>query len=89
MGCVEGQVVLTVGLPFSAIILSQVLLRFHEGGAVNWFFRNIALASLLLMIGWGWHFNWTWPEFRVLGLGPFSTWPGQLLHFVKTKIVIS
>jgi len=77
---VEGQTVLTVSLPCSILILGDFLvdvIRRKKAGDVTTYFRVAAIVSFILFVLWGWKFGGKFPEFRVLGLGPFSTWLGQ------------
>jgi len=89
MAGVEGQTVKTISLPFSLILTVDFLLSFirrAREGSVTRYFQMVGIVSLVLLLWWGWRYRWDWPEFRVLGLGPFSTWLGQFRNFIQ-KIV--
>jgi len=92
MAGVEGQTVMTVSFPFSVLLSVDWLMGMVRGrreGIVTRYWQVSGVVSLGLLLWWGWRYNWRWPEFRVLGLGPFSTWLGQfreaLLHFFLIK----
>jgi len=87
---VEGQTVLTVSLPVCVIILVQNYLVFSKrqrSGLISSYLTKASWNGLLFLLAWGWYFGWTWPELRVLGLGPFSTWLGQFVAFAKSLLV--
>jgi len=89
MAGVEGQTVQTVSLPVSVILTVDLLLstvRRGGDGPVTRYFQVSGLISLGLLLWWGWRFNWSWPEFRVLGLGPFSTWLVQFRALVVKSL---
>jgi len=88
MAGVEGQTVKTLSLPFSLILTVDLLISFvrrGREGRVTRYFHTTGIVSLVLLLWWGWRYHWDWPEFRVLGLGPFSTWLGQLRIFFYSK----
>ena len=85
---VEGQASLTVTLPFSVIALLGTGERWMRGqrcGSVELYFAVCALVCVSATVAWGSTFGWHMPEFRVLGLGPFSTWPGQAIGALKLR----
>ena len=84
---IEGQVAKTIILPFSFIMVIQRI--FMKPVTNNTFYTiqnflcSVSLVATILTLLWGWYFEWTFPEFRVLGLGPFSTWFGKFLSIIK------
>ncbi|KAH3742561.1 hypothetical protein Pelo_16045 [Pelomyxa schiedti] len=83
MAAVEGQVVHTVGIPLCLMVIASTALLIRNQRRPCLVARHwciVSCLSLILMITWGWWFDWHWPEFGVLGFGPFSSWPGKILH---------
>lgn len=84
---VEGQFAIP-GLTFSFIgILSMLrIIKYFRYYPISIYFHFSSFVCFLLTISWGYYFSWTWPEFRVLGLGPFSTWPGIFMRYCFTLL---
>eukprot|EP01084_Bolivina_argentea_P148043 258915_1 len=86
-GGVEGQTATTVILPFSFIIMIQRIFLKQITHSTHYNIQNflcyVSFWAALVTLLWGWYFDWTFPEFRVLGLGPFSTWIGKFLNLLR------
>ena len=84
---IEGQCAKTIILPFSFIVVIQRLMMKKPYNVPFYNIQNflccVSIIATSFTLLWGWYFNWTWPEFRVLGLGPFSTWIGKFMHILK------
>ncbi|ETO14140.1 hypothetical protein RFI_23228 [Reticulomyxa filosa] len=91
---VEGQCAKTVIIPWCIAIFTCKIQSFcfQRSNIINFynstinFFCICAICALLWLMLWGYLFGWHFPEFRVLGLGPFSTWIGQFIKFISSKM---
>ena len=83
---IEGQTATTIILPFCSIIITHQLFTATNRTLILYFLFCSSCIAAALTLTWGWYFSWEWPEFRVLGLGPFSTWIGKFLRFICKNI---
>ena len=87
MAAVEGQ----FAIPGMTIcLLGTMNLLFRSAPTkhpISFCFHFASFVCLTLLILWGYYYSWTWPEFRVLGLGTFSTWPGQFLNYFQNNVL--
>lgn len=88
---VEGQAVgLFVG--FVALVVSTwawkrlPLTSLYAAGSIRVYFIAAFTVFALTMCGYGAKYGWEFPEFRVLGLGPFNRWPGHFLRWLQSIV---
>ena len=87
MGAVEGQCVSLVASFVVLLITGWLWSRINpfafRRDALRAYWTTAVVSCTTLLVAYGAWQGWDFPEFRVLGLGSFSRWPGQILRALQ------